>query len=204
MVKRILIAVGVGILAWGCGGGGESADPLPLAVGNWWKYEDDSGKVILDTIVAEVGGRYKMLLKAENETDTAYLYYDEGGYLHYLILTFDIKMFKQDPQVGDEWDAWTSESTEDMDGDEVVDTIRYITKRKIVGQEDVEVPAGSFESAYKVHELNITESWFSTSGQWTYDTSEGSYDWWAVGVGVIKSADSDGSTTSQLIDYHVE
>ncbi len=174
----------------------------PLATG---KYKDDSGKVILDTIVAEEDGKYKMKEKGGDSVDAVYVYYDEQGYLPQEadIWGLDYKVFKKNPQVGDEWDAWEFETTEDMDDDGTDDSLRLVVKLKIEGQEDVSVPAGTFKKAFKVLELYVSSDWYSTAKRWKSDTSKG-YSWWAMGVGLVKEIDSTGKVASQLVEYQVK
>ncbi len=216
-MKRLILAVslvGGTALFFGCGGGGEdggggngsSEFPVPLAIGNWWFSQNphdssdwDTTKIIGDTVYNGHDGFVGVGIDSTG-TDTMVAYYADG-FLNVVITEdsteMEMKYFKQDMSVGDSWTVV-----------ERVDTvggipITFRVKAVVESQEDITVPAGSFNGCYKV--LDSTLIYMNDSLMGIGDITSM---WVAYGTGVVFSYDSDSSGTprdsSELVDYHIE
>jgi len=230
-MKKLLYTIGAMavVLALSCGKEEEEApppDPMPLAVGNWWLFQDftDTTKWFKDSIVAkEAFGShpeaYKVIETGSDKgfrlfgrlpyTDTIWFFYD-GDYfvvgvdMGYPVDTAEIKYFKKDPAVGDSWFTRIVR-TADLEPDGTEDTLIIRFNGQIVSQQDVTVPAGTFNGTYKTLLTSVDSIWLSSMGSW--DVSQDTLGWMyvALGTGVVKSTDPpDESTGFHLKAYEVK
>ncbi len=216
MRKLLIAGVGLALLA-GCGGGeeggGEAATQIwPLAVGNWWAYQDIEDTTQIDTTVivgdTVYNGHEAFLAVVQSDTvkDTTILYYADG----YLWMVMEVQMdttvdtmemawLKEQLEVGDQWTVFEGVDTTDFGQGPV--EVRLLITAKVEGTEDKVVPAGSFPGCYIVRydeEATIegTPFYHFVRKVWIY-----------YGVGSVYTADStfDGwKDTYQLYDYELK
>jgi hypothetical protein len=209
------------VLAWGfgCGGGGgggsstettpefQAVQYFPLTS----SWETDNWTLFIDERQHDVNGT---MTKAMVDTSQPTVFYwtcdDDGLRLHRYIdedegpLDFSppILIAAAVAKVGDTWEGTYTVKTE-----EGIDLGQIKLTSKIVGIEDISVPAGDFADCFKleVAELDPTDDSLYWKETW----------WLAEGVGLVKivyspeSEDEDGifagkgEETRQLLGYHI-
>ena len=230
-MKKLLYIIGTMaiLLALSCSKGEEEtppADPIPLSVGNWWLFQDltNTTKWSKDSIVVQESfgshaDAYRVIETGSDKgirpllrlpySDSIWFFYDGDYFTVGLIMpppidTMEIKYFKKNPSVGDSWFTrmiWIT----DMEPDGTDDTLIRRFNGKIVGQQDVTVPAGTFTGAYRAFYTSIDSTWISSNGSWEVNQDTICWIYWALGTGPVKLTDPpDESTGSQLKDYDVK
>ncbi len=209
--KLIFVVASIAIIATGCSlfnFGGE--DLIPLSVGNYWNYKmtyvvDSNNVVFWDTtmhyreeIINEVTlpiGEKAFAFKIGN-TNSSYDFDTTGTWIYY-ISKEDSAYLEYDSTSQLEGNYYLPKNIE-------VGTGWYYdedTKNEVVAKENVIVPAGTFENAYKI--------------AMTYTTSNDTFWMWvAPGYGIIKQYLKDVYTydsttfsykyTYELTGYKVE
>lgn len=106
-------------------------------------------------------------------------------------------------QAGNAWTAsYTVEGTGTVEGIDVAVNGEITTVYEIVGEESVEVPAGTFD-AYKVDSTLTQELSMSMGGvSMPLEVAISSSDWYVEGVGQVKTMTlGDFASTSELVTY---
>ncbi len=224
-MRKLLVIGGIGaLLLAGCGGseeegeggGGGATQIWPLAVGNWWAYQDvndtsniDTTFIVGDTVYNGHEG-YTAVIQGDSASDTAVVYYADGYLWMVKVVTIDtitdtveMKWLKEDPEVGDQWTAYEKRDTIQFQG--MPAEFHVLVTAKVEGKEDKSVPAGDFSGCFVVRYDNLME--VLINGNPVYSDKSANKMWVYPGVGSVygsDSSDASGWQDSQLYDYELK
>lgn len=195
-VMLTVLIVSVALLTTGCDTGGK-ADFYPMGVGSIWNYSWQM--IVADTTVAETtDATVKTEAVKEDELASGekaimlVITVTAGGQTVYV----DTSYARKDGEKVISYDALDDSTPQTtIDGPLAVDktwTVEEGTTAKVVAQEDVMVPAGTYKKSWKVALTTVTDQ----------DTTV-VYHWLADGTGPIKqfeSATDEGVTTTMTAE----
>jgi hypothetical protein len=188
-MKKLLLLIPLVVLIVGCGGEEEEANYFPLTVGNEWNFDMTMTETTpSDTFVVTA---------TQNLEITTETTLDNGTEVFEMIMT----MTFDDTLVPDFADTVYFDETEDyiMVYDAKADTVPSDTMlalpletgktwadHEVMGQDDVTVPAGTFNDCWEIREV---------------DDEDTTYMYWASDVGMVKmiADDIDADTTENVL-----
>lgn len=188
-MKKLLLLIPLVVLIVGCGSDEEGTVFYPLSVGNEWNYNMSMTRTTPTDTTVETGSD-KLEITAETTLDNGTAVFE-----WVLTITFD------DTLVPDIIDTSYIEETEDyiLQYDAKADTVPSDTMLalpletgktwadyEVMGQEDVTVPAGTFNDCWEVREV---------------DDEFTLYVYWAPDVGAVRLNDNavDADTTYEML-----
>ncbi|NOR16230.1 hypothetical protein GQ543_00760 [candidate division WOR-3 bacterium] len=188
-MKKLLLLIPLVVLIVGCGSDEEGTVFYPLSVGNEWNYNMSMTRTTPTDTTVETGSD-KLEITAETTLDNGTAVFE-----WVLTITFD------DTLVPDIIDTSYIEETEDyiLQYDAKTDTVPSDTMLalpletgktwadyEVMGQEDVTVPAGTFNDCWEVREV---------------DDEFTLYVYWAPDVGAVRLNDNavDADTTYEML-----
>lgn len=188
-MKKLLLLIPLVVLIVGCGSDEEGTVFYPLSVGNEWNYNMSMTRTTPTDTTVETGSD-KLEITAETTLDNGTAVFE-----WVLTITFD------DTLVPDIIDTSYIEETEDyiLQYDAKTDTVPSDTMLalpletgktwadyEVMGQEDVTVPAGTFNGCWEVREV---------------DDEFTLYVYWAPDVGAVRLNDNavDADTTYEML-----
>ncbi len=194
-MKKLLVLVPLALLIIGCGGGEKNY--YPLSEGNTWNYRTISTMTIGDSTIVDTGSVtttitvktklndgtdvYEQITNSEGYADTSYVQETDN-----YILGYDDKAdVSPDTTVTlpvEEGNTWT-----------VFSDSEYTETGKVMGKENVTVPAGSFDDCWKIAYITEFDSEVETS-----------YVYLAPDVGLVKVQQSIVIDTLMTNDYKME
>ncbi len=188
-MKKLLLLIPLVVLIVGCGSDEEGTVFYPLSVGNEWNYNMSMTRTTPTDTTVETGSD-KLEITAETTLDNGTAVFE-----WVLTITFD------DTLMPDIIDTSYIEETEDyiLQYDAKADTVPSDTMLalpletgktwadyEVMGQEDVTVPAGTFNDCWEVREV---------------DDEFTLYVYWAPDVGAVRLNDNavDADTTYEML-----
>lgn len=188
-MKKLLLLIPLVVLIVGCGSDEEGTVFYPLSAGNEWNYNMSMTRTTPTDTTVETGSD-KLEITAETTLDNGTAVFE-----WVLTITFD------DTLVPDIIDTSYIEETEDyiLQYDAKTDTVPSDTMLalpletgktwadyEVMGQEDVTVPAGTFNDCWEVREV---------------DDEFTLYVYWAPDVGAVRLNDNavDADTTYEML-----
>lgn len=224
-----LLLTGLSACGGGGGGGGDTPPTAPIdpgvagapyftfAIGDRWRALD--GGVTYTTRVTRQDGAGLVLQQVgeDGSVDETVLERSENGVslvpaasadaITAAVGRYDIVRFPL--RTGTSYTAVDRTlSTFDLDSDGRADTLQVRVQVSVVGFERITVPAGTFDNALRLRTV-ITQTAVLSAGARTVRVTGTSDDWYASGVGPVRSllvVSGDGGTQTNeevLVDYRV-
>jgi hypothetical protein len=212
LVLSMLLSV---VACGGGGGSGEStteipaADYFPLSVGSHWSYTElglGQGAVVHVDRAAVVDGRSGAILRTTYSPVLGDWFVDgtnEGFYsvsaagltfvpvsgsspIELLFGTSDV--FRLPMHVGDSFVQYeaTFNDVDDLDGDGRRERLSVRSTVKVIGLEDVTVPAGTFSGSLRLRNV-ITQKLTLSDNDRTVEVATTADDWFAPNVGLVRT-----------------
>jgi hypothetical protein len=220
--RRALLAGGAALLLAACGGSGDDGSPpdsggsyLPLGDGNRWLYSDGSQVQLarasgggapapwiwIETVGGAPFGQYV-------QSDADGVRFSSAGGANFPAYTQTV--LRAPVTTGDRYPSLRVVfSFADMDHDGTLDDTETIADAEVVGFETVVTPAGRFDGAVHVRFSKRIDLVFQPAGRRVTAQTGTLDEWYAPGVGRVKSVEtitssnSTDTTRRELTGYRV-